>query len=110
MSDTMKITRVRVWRHDGGRKTTEGHLALSADGSLTFSEPDAEIVWVVEAELVSAKHPWYSFGASLKISAPSDAEGLYMAYPPRNAGPIGNAIDTGTARKSLKLLRSQLVN
>lgn len=76
MTETTRTTRVRVWRHDGGRKATEGRLDLASDGSLTFRDPDGEPVWVVQVGDVSAKSPCYSLGASLKVSEPSTAKGV----------------------------------
>lgn len=100
-------TGCRVWRHDGGRSTTEGNLELTADGDLRF-RVDHDVVWTVSASDVKAKSPWYSLGASLKVSAPSEASGLYMAYPPRHRGAVINSVDTAAGRKSLKAFKDRL--
>ncbi|MFK7917517.1 MAG: hypothetical protein AB8G14_05535 [Ilumatobacter sp.] len=96
-----------VWRHDRLFATTEGALVLNAADEVSFVA-DGAMVWSVPASQLEWKHPWYSRKASLKVTAPKSAQGLFMAYPPRSRTSVGAEIDVRRAQQTLKPFADRL--
>jgi len=96
-----------VWRADGPIKTQPGRLEITVDGAVRFRVAN-EIQWTSTPAEMQWKKPWYSLGASLRIQAPDNAKGLYMAYPPGAATSLTQFRQTKSARHAIKQFENRL--